>query len=280
MTAARLSRHQIGLAPVAGQALFWALSATTLYPLLWLVLNSLKTSNEMFDRTWGLPEAWQWQNYAAAWRFGISHYLVNSVAVTLATVVLLVLLGALAAYGLAVLKVPGRGPLYLIILGGSILPPEVSLFPLFKVLVALGIYDSYAALVLPYVAFGLPFTTFLIRAHMVTIPHELYEAACLDGAGAVEIFWRIYLPLSRPVVASVAFIQVMRVWNEFIFALTFIESDRLKPLTVGMSAFASALRTDWAVLMAGLVISILPVLVLFLLLQRQFLRGLMQGAAK
>jgi raffinose/stachyose/melibiose transport system permease protein len=260
--------------------LFGLLTLSTLYPLLWLVLNSFKTTNEMFDNTWLPPAVWQWQNYVQAWKFGISRYLFNSIVVTTVSVVLIIFLSALSAYALAVLRIPGRNWIYLFILGGSILPPEVSLFPLFKVLVSLHIYDTYTALILPYVAFGLPFATFFVRAHMVTIPRELNEAANIDGAKPFAIFWRIYVPLSRPALASVAFIQIMRVWNEYIFALTFVESDRVRPLTVGVASFASNVTTDWATLMAGLVISMLPIIVLFLLLQRQFVQGLTQGTGK
>jgi raffinose/stachyose/melibiose transport system permease protein len=260
--------------------LFWLMAGATVYPLVWLVLNSLKTSSEMFEATWAAPEVWQWGNYAAAWDFGIQSYLVNSLVVTSLSVVAIVFLGALAAYALTVMRFHGKGAIYLLILGGSILPPEVSLFPLFRILTTIGVYNTYLALILPYVAFGLPFTTFLVRAYMSTIPWELNEAARMDGAGPFRTFWSVYLPLSRPILASAALIQAMRVWNEFIFALTFVESERIKTVTIGIMGFANALRADWAVLLAGLVISILPILLLFLLMQRQFIGGLTQGAVK
>jgi raffinose/stachyose/melibiose transport system permease protein len=261
-------------------SLFWLIAVTTVYPLVWLAINSFKTSNEMFDNTWLLPQAWQWHNYLTAWTFGIQQYLVNSVIVTITSVALIVFISALAAYALTVLRFPGRGGLFLFILCGSILPPEVSLFPLFKILVGLHLYDTYGAMIVPYVAFGLPFTTFLIRAYMVTVPYELHEAASIDGAGPFRSFWNVYLPLCRPVLASAALIQAMRVWNEFIFALTFVETEGIKTLTVGVATFGNALRNDWAVLMAGLVISIVPILFAFLVMQRQFMGGLTQGAVK
>ena len=135
-------------------------------------------------------------------------------------------------------------------------------------------------MIVPSVAFGLPFTVFLLRAYMVGIPHELHEAAVIDGASLMRVFWSIYLPLSRPALASAALIMGMRVWNEFVFALNFVESNALRTLTIGISTFGDALRVDWAVLMAGLVISILPVLGTFLAMQRQFLGSLTQGAIK
>ncbi|MCB2130565.1 MAG: carbohydrate ABC transporter permease [Rhodobacteraceae bacterium] len=261
-------------------ALFWVFVILSVYPMVWLVLSSFKTSSEMFGSAWALPKAWRWQNYGAAWDYGVSQYLISSVIVTVVSTALIVVLAAAAAYALVALKLRGKTLLYLAILGGSILPPEVALLPLFRTVSALGIYNTYWALIIPYVAFGLPFTTFLIRAYMVKIPLELAEAAKMDGAGPFWTFWNVYLPLSRPILASAALISAMRVWNEFIFALTFVESESVKTVTIGMMSFANALRGDWAVLMAGLVISVLPILAVFLVLQRQFIGGLTQGAVK
>jgi len=162
----------------------------------------------------------------------------------------------------------------------AILPPEVSLIPLFRVMAETGLYNTYFALILPNVAFGLPFTTFLIRAYMTGIPGELREAALMDGAGEGRIFREVYLPLCRPILASAGLISAMRVWNEFIFALTFVESESVKTVTIGVMSFAVALRADWGVLMAGLALSILPILATFLVMQRQFVGGLTSGAVK
>jgi len=271
----RVSTGRIGLI-----ALFWLLTLISLYPLVWLVLSSLKTSSEMFGEAWALPKTWRWSNYASAWSVGISRYLVSSVIVTGLSTLFVVLISAASAYALVVLRLPFRTGLYAMILGGLILPPEVALFPLFRILGALGILNTYWALIVPYTAFGIPFTTFLIRAYMVKIPPELAEAAKMDGAGPFWTFLHVYLPLCRPVLASAALIQSMRSWNEFIFALTFVESESVKPITIGMMSFANALRSDWSILMAGLVISIVPVLAVFLILQRQFIGGLTQGAVK
>jgi len=261
-------------------ALFLTFTIVSVYPLVWLLLSSFKSSAEMFGNTWALPETWRWRNYISAWQFGVSQYLISSVIVTTVSTVIIIALSSAAAFALVVLKFPGKAALYLIILGGAILPPEVSLLPLFRTLTAMGIYNTYWALIVPYVAFGLPFTTFLIRAYMVTIPMDLSEAAEMDGAGPVWTYWHVYLPLSRPILASAALISAMRVWNEFIFALTFVESESVKTITIGMMSFANALRGDWAVMMAGLVIAVLPMMAVFLVLQRQFIGGLTQGAVK
>jgi raffinose/stachyose/melibiose transport system permease protein len=261
-------------------ALLCVLAMITIYPLIWLFLNSLKRSDELFDASWDPPRIWHFANYATAWRYGLGHFMLNSVLVTAISVVAIVLFSALAAFVLVTIRFPGRWLVHAYILGGLIVPPEVTLFPLFKIMLVLGIYNTYGAMILPDIAYGLPFTVLLLRAYMTLIPHEMTEAATIDGAGMLRRFWSIYLPLSRPALAAAALIQGMRVWNEFVFALTFVSSDALRPLTVGLTTFGDSLHTDYSVLLAGLVISILPVLIVFLSMQRQFMGGLTAGALK
>src|SRR6185437_15367935 len=217
-------------------------------------------------------------NYPKAWAFGLGHFMANSVLVTVVSVAAIVLLSALAAFTLVTMRFRGRGILHAVILGGLIVPPEVSLFPLFKIMLVLGIYNTYFAMILPDIAYGLPFTVLLLRAYMIVIPSEMAEAARIDGASMLRCFWSVYLPLARPALAAAALVQGMRVWNEFVFALTFVEHDSLRPLTVSLTTFGDSLHTNWPVLMSGLVISILPVLAAFLLMQRQFMGGLTAGA--
>ncbi len=257
-----------------------ALAVVTIYPLIWLLLNSAKQADEMFDDSWSLPRAWHLGNYAQAWSYGLGHFMLNSVLVTVVSVIGIVLLGALAAFVLVTVRFRGRAALHAYILGGLLVPPEVSLFPLFKIMVVLGIYNTYLAMILPDIAYGLPFTVLLLRAYMTVIPPELAEAARLDGAGMLRCFWSVYLPLARPALAAAALVQGMRVWNEFVFALTFVGSDSLRTLTVGLTTFGDSLNTNYPVLLAGLVISIVPVLAVFLLMQRQFMSGLTTGALK
>lgn len=267
-------------ARAAAFTLLGTLALATIYPLIWLLINSFKLNDELFDTSWALPHNWQWGNYPRAWRFGLGHFMANSVLVTSVSVVAIVLLSALAAYILVTQRFRGRGLLHAFILGGLIVPPEVSLFPLFKIMMTLGVLNTYFAMILPDVAYGLPFTVLLLRAYMMVIPLEMAEAARLDGAGLLRCFWSIYLPLCRPALAAAALVQGMRVWNEFVFALTFVGRDALRPLTVGLTTFGDSLQTDWPVLLAGLVISILPVLLAFLAMQRQFMGGLTAGALK
>jgi len=260
--------------------LFFFLAVLAVYPLIWLAINGFKSEVELFDATWKLPTVWHWEFYARAWQFGISRYLINSVIVTLASVLITVTLSTLAAYALARFQFKGQTVLLFFILGGLMLSPEVTLIPLFRILVFLKIYNTYWALILPYVAFGIPFTTFLIRSYILTLPKELEDAAVVDGAGPLLTLWHIIIPLSRPILASSMLLQAMRVWNEFMFALTFIDSEELKTLTIGITSFSSALRREWTIVMAGLVLASIPMILLFLITQKQFIRGLTAGSLK
>ena len=261
-------------------AVFLTLAVVCVYPMIWLFLNAFKTTNDMFAATWGLPKVWHWENFSTAWNYGISRYLLNSLVVTTATVLIELTLATMAAYALVVLDFRAKAAIYTLILGGAILPPEVSLIPLFRVMAETGLYNTYFALILPNVAFGLPFTTFLIRAYMIDLPTEVDEAAVLDGASRGQIFWQIILPMCRPILVSAALLQALFAWNEFVFALVFLSDGELKTLPVGLMDMQSRLLTNWPVQFAGLTMAALPMLVLFLIGQRQFLRGLSDGMGK
>ena len=186
----------------------------------------------------------------------------------------------MAAYALARFQFKGSSALLFVILGGLMLAPEVSLIPLFKILSGMGLYNTYWAMILPNVAFGIPFTTFLIRSYMLGLPKDFEEAATIDGANTLDIFMHVVIPLCRPILASAALLDAMRVWNEFMFGLTFITSEKLKTIPVGLMAFSGALREQYTVIMAGIIISALPMIILFLATQRQFIRGLAAGGLR
>ena len=257
-----------------------ALVVAVLYPLLWMVFSSFKNNSEVFASPWGLPGELRWGNFAKAGNAGVVRYFVNSVLVTSASILTTVLFSAWAAYGLVRLRVPFGGAFLGLLLGGLMLAPTVALLPLFGLLQQLHIYDSYWALIVLYTAFRIPFTTFLIRAYMIDIPSEVDEAAKLDGCTPPQAFWQIILPMCRPILVSAALLQALFAWNEFVFALVFISTGDLKTLPVGLMDMQSRLLTDWPVQFAGLTMAALPMIVLFLIGQRQFLRGLTDGIGK
>lgn len=259
---------------------FVVLFIISIYPMIWTVSNSLKTDVDLFEKTWEFPQSPRWQNYERAWEFGIARYMINSVIVTVASVAGTVTVSTLAAYALARFRFPGQNIIFFFILGGLMLAPQVTLIPLFRILVNLGIYNTYFALILPNIAFGIPFSTFLLRAYIMGLPREIEDAAYIDGAGPLGVFRYVIVPLSSPIIASTVVLEAMRVWNEFMFALTFIESDDFKTMPVGIMSFTTALRTEFTVVMAGLVITALPMIIVFLIAQRQFIRGLSAGGVK
>jgi raffinose/stachyose/melibiose transport system permease protein len=261
-------------------ALFALLMLIVLYPLLWVATNSFKTDTQLFDRSWSLPEEWNWENYATAWKYGIAKYILNSVIVTVITVFLNLIISVMAAYSLSRFKFKGSMFMLFFILGGLMLAPEVSLIPLFRILSTIGLYNTYWAMILPNLAFGIPFTTFLIRSYMLGLAKDFEEAATLDGASTYQIFIHVVVPLCRPILASAALLDAMRVWNEFMFGLTFITSDKLKTVPVGLMAFSGALREQYTVIMAGLIISAIPMIILYMLTKRQFIAGLAAGGLR
>ena len=257
-----------------------ALAVAIVYPMIWAILNGFKTNLELFGNPWGLPSELRWENYHRAWELGVVRYVFNSVVVTSASVVAVVLVSSMAAYSLTRHQVPFARAITVFILGGMMLAPAVALIPLFRLLQTLGIYDTYWALIVLYTAFRIPFTTFLIRAYMITLSREMEWAAIVDGASNWQVFWLVVMPLSRPIIVSAALLQALFAWNEFVFALVFINDTELKTLPVGLLQMYGRVLNDWPVLFAALVMSSIPIIILFLISQRQFIRGLSEGYGK
>jgi raffinose/stachyose/melibiose transport system permease protein len=272
------------VARIVSKLLLWGalggLAIAIIYPLLWMILSGFKTNREVFGDPFGLPGALRWESYQAAWDQGIFNYYGNSVLVTVVSILTTTLISAWAAYGLTRLEIPFGNGILLVILGGLMLAPTVALVPLFRLLQGLGLFNTYWALIVLYTAFRVPFTTFLIRAYMIDLPHEVDEAAKIDGASSTQIFWRIVLPMSRPILVSAGLLQALFAWNEFVFALVFVSDDALKTLPVGLMSMQSRLGTDWPVVFAALTMAALPMIIMFLIGQRQFLRGLTEGVGK
>lgn len=259
---------------------FLVYAVAIIYPLLWMFLSGFKTTSQLFNNTWALPESWSLVNYVAAWNQGVGMYFMNSVIVTVATIILTILFGSYAAYALSRFEFKHKRLVVMLVVGGLMLPPEVSLIPLYKLLQALHIYNTYFALIIPYTAFRIPFTVFLLSSYFVTLPREVEESAYMDGCSTFRVFWSIVLPMSRPIIATAALLTAMAAWNEFTFGLVFIESDRLKTIPVGLMNLRGAFSTNWSVLLAALSISALAMIFLFIIFQKQFVRGITSGGVK
>ncbi len=250
------------------------------YPLLWMVMSSFKSTEEIFTNSWSLPETWLVENYVAAWESGISSYFLNSVIVTGLSCILTIFVSALGAYGLSRFEFKGKTFILVICLGGLMLSPQVSLIPLYNIIQKLGLYNTHWALILPYVAYRIPLTILLIRAYFLSIPKELEEAARLDGCTSIGILFRIFIPMSVPILLTTTILTAYYTWNEFMFAIIFIDDDSLRTIPAGLMQFRDALQTDWGVLLAGLTISAAPIVILFLFMQKYFIRGIASGSVK
>lgn len=273
-----------GFLGVVARIFIWSfllgLVVVVVYPLLWMIMNGFKTNTELFGNPFALPVDWSWENYANAWNRGVSGYLATSVLVTVTSTITTVFISAWAAYGLTRVRLPFGGLTAGFILGGLMLAPTVALVPLVKMFQSLGLYNTFWALLILYTAFRIPFTTFLIRAYMIDLPREVDEAAEMDGASRWTTFWRIILPMSKPIIISTVILHVLFSWNEYLFAMVFTSGTDVQTLPVGLTSLMSKHGTDYPVVFAGMVIAAVPVVALFFICQRYFIKGLSEGIGK
>lgn len=249
-------------------------------PLIWMIVTGFKTNSELFLSPFALPQTWHWENYTNAWKQGIGTYLKNSVVVTVAATLLSTFISCLAAYPLA--RIPFRTKriwIYLI-LGGLMLAPQSSVISLYKMVRLARLYDTTLGLVLIDAAFRVPFATFLIMTFYKSISYSLDESAYIDGATTWQIFMKIIVPLSKPIIASCMIVSFRAVWNELMFANILLQSTSKKTVPVGLMNFQGMTTTNWTLVVASMVIASLPLVIAFLIMQKQFVRGLTAGSVK
>ena len=251
-------------------------------PFYYVVTSSFKTPQEIIARTPTLiPQSFTLQHYEKLLRSSaFPTYLGNSILVASGTMLICVVLSTLAAYGLYRMQLPGGKFLFRIILVTYAFPGVLLLIPLYGMLSQLGLIDRLAALVIVNVTFTAPFAVWMLQAFFTTIPLELEEAAALDGANRFQTLTRIVLPLAAPGVASVAIFAFITAWTEYMFASVLILSDANRPVPVGLAGIIGQYQVDWGLLLAGATVTMLPVLILFSLVGRNFVEGLTAGAVK
>jgi raffinose/stachyose/melibiose transport system permease protein len=263
------------------QALLLFNALIMLYPLFVMVMSSFKSNAEIFTSPIALPQAIGFTNLVKVWtETNFPLYLFNSLLVTVSSVLLILVFSTMAAYAIARYQFRWSGIVLMFFLSGMTVPLKLAIIPLFIQLNSLGLLDTYLGLILVYTAMGIPSAVFIMTGFLRALPRELEESARIDGASELLILWQVMLPLTRPALVIVAIQNAVPIWNDFFFPLILISSDNLKTLPQGLTVFMGEFVTDWGVLFTGLTLAALPVTLLYILLSRQFIAGLTQGALK
>ncbi|MRN56131.1 carbohydrate ABC transporter permease [Paenibacillus monticola] len=257
------------------------LAIINIVPLFWMVVNSFKKEQEYAANPFSLPTSLHFSNYTQAWKVAnMDVYFLNSIIVTFVALIITVFLGALAAYFLSRFKFKGRGLIYSLFLLGMLVPIHAILIPIFLIMQKLHLIDTYWSLILPYTAFHLSLTVFILEGFMKGFPKDLEESGVVDGAGVYRIFWSIILPITRPALATVIILNFIYNWNEYLFALVLISSTALKTLPLGLANFVGVETASLTLQMAALTIALIPIIIFYLLLQKQLVSGMTAGAVK
>lgn len=251
------------------------------YPLFNMIISSLKTTREIFKTPYALPQTWNFSNYAEVWgEGGFGRYFFNSSYITALSIGIVILLGSMAAFGIARYDYKLSTLVYLLFLAGIMLPLKAAIIPLFLLVRKLNLMDNQLALILIFTAMSMPSTVFILTGFMKTIPHDLEDSGRIDGAIEWVVYKDIIMPLTVPSIALVTIYNAVPVWNDFFFPLVFIQSNKLKTLPLGMSVFFGQYQISWHLLFASLSIAILPMLILYLFMSKYFIKGMTAGALK
>jgi raffinose/stachyose/melibiose transport system permease protein len=263
------------------QVILIANSVVMLAPIIIMLFSAFKSNSEIFRSPFAVPDFSHIGNILKIWtETNFLAYLVNSAIVTGAAMALILTLGTMAAYAIARYRFTGASFLLMFFLAGLTLPLKLAIIPLFILMRDLGILNTRLSLIVIYVAMGLPTTVFIMTGFIRTLPSELEDAARMDGASEARIMWSIMLPLVRPAMVIAGIQNVVPIWNDFFFPLIFIQDDRIKTLPQGLTTFMGEYNTDWGVLFAGLTLSSAPIILIYIVLSRQFINGMTQGAVK
>jgi raffinose/stachyose/melibiose transport system permease protein len=266
---------------VGRHVLLMGTSLLVLIPVAYMVLASFKSVPDFFGNPYGLPTKWMWENYTRAWNEAkIGTTLPNSIIVTASSVLASSFLSALIGYGLSRREKPLAKALYLLFVGGMLVPAQMIVLPLFILLRAVGLFGTLFALIFPYIALGLPLGVLILTPIIATLPSELSDAARVDGANDWQIFWQIILPLLRPGLASVSILNGVWMWNEFFIPLVVAFKAQSQTMPVGIISFIGTYSTEWGLVFASVVVSTAPAIVAYLLMTQQFVAGLTAGAMK
>lgn len=262
-------------------ALLLCVSAICLFPLWWAFSSSLKTQATVFSDMSLFPMDPQWGNYARAWtKGGFAIYFMNSIFYTTVVVSGVILIASMAAYAFSRFQFPFRNALFVLLIATMMIPVPGTIIPLYALLVKLDLVNTRLGYILPQINGGLALGIFLMKTFFDDLPKELEESARIDGCGRLRVYWHIALPLAKPAIAVLAIFTILTVWNEYLLAMLVLADKALMPLQRGLMVFQGAHITQYPLLMAGIVITIAPVIALYLMLQKYIIQGITAGAVK
>ncbi|MGC9398623.1 MAG: carbohydrate ABC transporter permease [Anaerolineae bacterium] len=253
-----------------------------LLPVFTALLTSVRTNDDILTQGFiAIPKEWTLGNFRTAWeRGGLHKYLPNSFIITIPALIGTLFLSSLSAYALARFQFTGNRFFFFMYVGGTMLPFQVLMLPVFRLTDALGLYDTQLGIIIFHTAFQLGFCTFLLRNYMRTVPGEILEAARIDGCSEFRIWWQIMIPLTLPAIAALATLEFTWIFNDYLWAIVLLRTDSLKPVTAGLATLQGQWIMDWTVIVSGALIATLPTVIVFIFLQRYFIQGLTLGATK
>ena len=257
------------------------ISLGCIFPLWWAFASSLKTQETVFTDLSLFPKTPHWENYYDAWaKADFGKYFANSLIYTAVVVVGVVLIASMAAYAFSRLQFWGKNGLFLLLISTMMIPIPGSFIALYVLLNKLHLVDTRLGYILPQINGGLALGIFLLKTFFDDLPKEIEDSAAIDGCGRLRTYWHIALPLARPAIAVLAIFNILAVWNEYLLAMLVLSSKKLMPLQRGLMVFQGAHITEYPLLMAGIVITVLPVLAVYLMLQKHIIKGITAGAVK
>ncbi|MCK0472850.1 carbohydrate ABC transporter permease [Halalkalibacter sp. APA_J-10(15)] len=254
-----------------------------IYPIAWLLMSSVKGPTEFnLNPMYALPETLHIQNYIDAWTVGnMGTYFQNSILVTFPALAFIILLGASTAFAIEKMKWKLSSTVMLLFLAGIMVPVQIVILPLFSIYFNVGLLNTHWSLIITYIAFGLPLTIFLFTGFFKSIPNELIEAAVVDGATIYQVFFKIATPMLMNAIVTVALVQFFFVWNDLIFAMTFINDSELRTIQTGLLAFTGQYGSrQWGPTFASISLAVIPILFIYLFLNQKIMKGLTSGAVK
>ena len=261
--------------------IIWIYLIVTAYPIIFVILTSLKSTNEFYTNIWGLPQTVAWDNFSKAWETAhMGSYMLNSLIIVVIVLAVTLVTGALAGYALSRLRIKCAEIIMLLILLCTMVPSEGVIMPMYLLVSKLGMTGTYLSMIIPYIGWGLPMTTYIFRNYFDTVPNELLEAARIDGCTEMKTFTRVAAPLMLPAIATNAIFIFVSWWGELLWATVELAGSQMKTIPIGLVSFSAQFGTDWGALSAAVCIVLVPLIIFFLFVQKYFIGGLTGGAVK